>query len=212
MRTATSSTWSVLHRFVTASALILSTTGQAENSAPTLSTTDAWLQANLPTWNYAVSWRSGDTSDNYADNSLDGCIWTVRKGHWYERGVASDREENKQVTVITFQPRSGMAFAHRKMTAAEAEAFSAKHKNTGAGGHMTDHGELTGYVDTIDLSAIRPASFKIFTRPESFADNMVGANGSDYGGLTTDDVDLAPRLLSALRHAAALCGAKDDPF
>jgi hypothetical protein len=189
-------------------AVLAAMTAQTSPAGPSLSETIAWLQASLPTQNYAVDFPLGRTADYRADHAFTsgGCTWSLRHGVWHGSIPRSTEHTGKTVSWLRFGPRAGLAFQQRRMTADEARSFAAAH---------ADHtpGTLLGYVDTIDLSSVRLGSFTVARDvPDTTFHAFIGVNSSDYAFVTAVLPGMVDRYAAAFRHAAILCGAKDDPF
>lgn len=179
----------------------------AQTPSPSLSDTTNWLGAALPSKTYIAGFEYGESVDYQADHKFSNCIWTIKRGRWTALINRDPTFAGKQTIWLRFAPRAGLSFETRSMTASEAQDFARSHTHKS--------GQFLGYVDTIDLSKVRPGSFSIDPpTTETPADIWVGAASEKYAFVTVDslDADMLARYAAALRHAAELCGAKDDPF
>lgn len=184
----------------------------------TLDETDSWLMSALPRNVYVADFELGTQAQLFFENKIDGCTWVIEGGAYRSSlAISPDLPESKG-SYIRFEPRAGVYFNRRPMTAPETAAFQASHRNE-AVSNMGANTAFIGFVDVIDFGDINLSSFATTNSERVYTfSQYLGVVGGEqpgdrqYAFVTSDDSDMVGRYAAAIENAAKLCGATADPF
>jgi hypothetical protein len=183
-------------------AILLHSMGQGFASE-TLSQTSAWLVSNLP--GFAVADDGFENVTYEIKYSFNGCNLNV-----VSRASTITSTDPAQTTYYTVDaaPRPGLTLYAKP-------EWAAHFTPVGATGKIGEYGLIVHSVfrlANIDLSSLHVRSFSVSSSvPENNA-AAVMAFGSKVVSIGTTDPFLAQQSLKALRHVAAICGARASDF
>lgn len=182
-------------------AIVATTAHTNADTGPSLSATDAWLQANLPQLTF------GD--DGY-EHVMSAATYLAHRctlivHHKVESSPSSAADETTKYYRITFRGYPGRSLEIGK------PYF---HKDNSPNPLVT-----MAYSETVelnlanmDLASLRIVRFTLDgNQPETSAAMLMLFSPKEVV-ISSTDHDIAAQGLHALKHAALLCGAKTSPF
>jgi hypothetical protein len=196
------------------------------DTEPDLATTFKYLIDSLPS-EETFSSDFITTISDHIEYSSDDCILTIHKAEWIKWNFHSTPNPEPEasesildeVSKIRFMPRTGDLFLYRTMNDSETQEFKTKYPGDG---------HFVGSVSVIDFSKIRLDNIGIAATEKLYGGSWVAGSSKDgRAAWLTVPIDVMEpkesyveglyptpvwKVVSALRHAAMLCGATNDPF
>jgi hypothetical protein len=169
---------------------------KTRSNGPTLATTTAWLESNLPP--VFADFDGLDLATEYAQYHFIGCTMTV--------------DVTMRLVSHLGDPSGNIVYAIRLAPSTGKEFYVSTVRQSGEENGPT----LLEQQTTFSFRDVQPSidlSKHIVGEPHDDFLIISGLNVAPRQvAFTTSDANMAARLQKALTHVASLCGAKAEPF
>ena len=184
---------------------LVTTSTKAASQTSSLSETMLWIANHLPERYFAV----GSMGTVRQDNSYQVNSCTIRVTSDYLLSIpptSTFKDHTESATFLKIRPSSGFTVAYTTRELKSSELPSGFRGDSDGGSRMTY---------TLDFRHIDSAHIEVHNRSEQVTAISISIPlTAEYIEIPffKENVSLVPRLISAIRHAVALCGGKADPF